>query len=145
MSEISSEAEIGNPSRLSLALNTDPTDPKRPNSKVWNMARYFLFAALIFSTSTLPVAASAAGLLDRGGINLPRGNGAPGSPSLNRQLEHQRLQPQLTARDAISIAERRYGGRAVGAKKISSPSGIAYKVRILQSDGKIRNVIIDGK
>ena len=57
------------------------------------------------------------------------------------QLEHQRLQPQLTARDAIAIAERRYGGRAVGAKKI----GNAYKVRILQDDGKIKNVIIDGK
>lgn len=104
------------------------------------MARYFLFAALIFGIGTAPATSFAAGLLDRGGINLPRGNGALGSPSLNGQLEHQRLQPQLTARDAIAIAERRYGGRAVGAKKI----GNAYKVRILQDDGKIKNVIIDG-
>lgn len=62
-------------------------------------------------------------------------------------LEPSQLQQQsrssLSAREAISIAERRYGGRAVGAKRIQTSSGTAYRVRILQGDGKIKNVVID--
>ena len=50
---------------------------------------------------------------------------------------------RLSVNEAISIAERRYGGRAVGAKKINSGNGTAYSVRILQDNGKIKNVIIN--
>ena len=109
------------------------------------MARYLLIVALLVSACATSMSAHAIGVLDRGGVNLPRGNGALGTPSINTPLDRQRLQPSLTARDAIDIAERRYGGRAGGARKIVSPSGTAYKVRILQDDGKIKNVIIDGR
>lgn len=108
------------------------------------MRHHLTTAIVIASLWTLPSETYAVGVLDRGNINMHRG-GALGSPSLNKQLEQERLKTQLSARDAIAIAERRYGGRAVGAKKIPSASGTAYKVRILQDNGKVRNVIIDGK
>ncbi|MBD2858455.1 PepSY domain-containing protein [Spongiibacter sp. KMU-158] len=72
---------------------------------------------------------------------------------LNRSLENSGLEnrfnaspaaPSISAREAVGIAERRYGGRAVGAREINTPNGPAYRVRILQDDGKIKNVIIDG-
>lgn len=76
----------------------------------------------------------------------PLGNLTGGRVGLpDRQPLEQRLDSRssLTASEAINIAEQRYGGRAVGAKKISSGNGTAYSVRILQDNGKIRNVIIN--
>jgi uncharacterized membrane protein YkoI len=74
------------------------------------------------------------GNLTGGRINMPE-----------RRAPEQRLdtRSKLSVNEAISIAEQRYGGRAVGAKKISSGNGSAYSVRILQDNGKIKNVIIN--
>ena len=73
--------------------------------------------------------------------------GLPNSGQLlDRQgldLKGQRLTPELSARDAIAIAEKRYGGQAVGARPVATASGTAYRVRILQDNGKIKNVIIN--
>lgn len=74
-------------------------------------------------------------LVDRS-LNGPRGVlGTPSHPAFKH--------PAISAREAISIAERRYGGRAVGAKQIQTANGTAYRVRILKKNGKIKNVIID--
>lgn len=40
---------------------------------------------------------------------------------------------------AVAIAERRYNGRAVGARHVGN--GV-YRVRILQDDGKVRTVTV---
>jgi hypothetical protein len=77
----------------------------------------------------------------------PLGNVSGGRLSLpDRSPLEQRLDDRarstLNVKEAISIAEQRYGGRAVGAKKIRSGKGNSYSVRILQDNGKIKNVII---
>ena len=82
-------------------------------------------------------------------IANPLGLGGSGNGLLNRSegleqnLRPQHLGRQLSSREAVSIAERRYGGRAVGVRQIQTGSGVAYKVRILRDDGKIKNVVID--
>jgi hypothetical protein len=58
---------------------------------------------------------------------------------LEQRFDRSQIHDTLSASEAISIAERRYEGRAVGAKKVSN----GYRVRILQDDGKIKNVLID--
>ncbi|MEX1665648.1 PepSY domain-containing protein [Zhongshania arctica] len=78
----------------------------------------------------------------------PLGNVSGGRLSLpDRSPLEQRLDDRarstLSVNEAISIAEQRYGGRAVGAKKIRGGNGDSYSVRILQDNGKIRNVIIN--
>ncbi|QQD16816.1 PepSY domain-containing protein [Spongiibacter nanhainus] len=72
------------------------------------------------------------------------GGGLP-KRGLSSPLHTPDLRSSLTAREAIDIAERRYGGRAVGATQIQTGSGVAYRVRILKDNGKIKHVIIDGK
>lgn len=64
---------------------------------------------------------------------------------LSSPLHTPDVRSSLTAREAIDIAERRYGGRAVGATQIQTGSGVAYRVRILKDNGKIKHVIIDGR
>ncbi|MDF1692027.1 MAG: PepSY domain-containing protein [Zhongshania sp.] len=64
--------------------------------------------------------------------------GLPERPQFEQRLDT-RARESMTASEAISIAERRYGGRAVGAQK----AGSGYRVRILQDNGKIKNVTID--
>jgi hypothetical protein len=71
---------------------------------------------------------------------LPGLDRAPGvRPSLpdNRP----QLRPDLNASPerAVEIAERRYRGRAVGARHMGN--GI-YRVRILQDDGKVKTVTV---
>ena len=77
----------------------------------------------------------------------PLGNLTGGRLHMPAQAPIERLddrtRSRLSVNEAISIAERRYGGRAVGAKKINSGNGTAYSVRILQDNGKIKNVIIN--
>lgn len=85
--------------------------------------------------ATLLASHSYGNLVERG-LQGPKGVlGAPSRPAYNR--------PAISAREAISIAEKRYGGRAVGAREIQTPNGTAYRVRILKKNGKIKNVIID--
>lgn len=56
-------------------------------------------------------------------------------------LSSPQLQRSLDIDEAIAIAERRYDGRAVGARHIGN--GV-YRVRILQDDGKVKTVTIRG-
>lgn len=78
-------------------------------------------------------------------FSVGRGKGLLERPeAVERSLRPQQLHNStLSSREAVAIAERRYGGRAVGIRQIQSHSGMAYKVRILQDNGKIKNVIID--
>ncbi|WP_372860736.1 PepSY domain-containing protein [Spongiibacter sp.] len=94
--------------------------------------------ALLLAGSLLSGHIYAGSLLDSG---VNRGLGQ--RPRIDAPQQHLGVQQRLSAREAIAIAERRYGGRAVGAKKIPSSHGSAYRVRILQKNGKIKNVIID--
>ncbi|MFT7404524.1 PepSY domain-containing protein [Zhongshania sp.] len=66
----------------------------------------------------------------------------PDRSPLEQRLDD-RARSTLSVNEAISIAEQRYGGRAVGAKKIRGGNGGSYSVRILQDNGKIKNVIIN--
>lgn len=103
-----------------------------PILSVKNIATALLFCLFVASQS------QASDLL-RGGL---QGSGR----LLDRQgmdLQGQRLAPDFSAREAIAIAEERYGGRAVGARPVSTSAGTAYRVRILQDNGKIKNVIIN--
>lgn len=68
--------------------------------------------------------------------------GLPDRSPLEQRL-NDRARNTLSVNEAISIAEQRYGGRAVGAKKIRGGIGDSYRVRILQDNGKIKNVIIN--
>ena len=65
--------------------------------------------------------------------------GLPERPQFEQRLDTSRVRDTMTVNEAISIAEQRYGGRAVGAQKVGS----GYRVRILQDNGKIKNVTID--
>ncbi|MFT6592825.1 MAG: hypothetical protein ACJAU3_000885 [Zhongshania sp.] len=99
-------------------------------------AKLQLLILLIATGFATPSQADPLGNLTGGRINLP-----------DRSSFEQRLndgaRSTLSVNQAISIAEQRYGGRAVGAKKIRSGNGTAYSVRILQDNGKIKNVIIN--
>jgi hypothetical protein len=66
----------------------------------------------------------------------------PDRSPLEQRLDR-RVRSTLSVNEAISIAEQRYGGRAVGAKKIRGGKSDSYSVRILQDNGKIKNVIIN--
>ena len=65
--------------------------------------------------------------------------GLPERPQLEQRIDTSRIRDTMSVNEAISIAEQRYGGRAVGAQK----AGSGYRVRILQDNGKIKNVTID--
>jgi uncharacterized membrane protein YkoI len=73
--------------------------------------------------------------------------GITGEGGILNRHSNSNLRPQqsLSAREAVSIAERRYGGQAVDVRQVQSRGGVAYKVRILKDNGKIKNVIIDGR
>ncbi|WP_159287835.1 PepSY domain-containing protein [Zhongshania aliphaticivorans] len=71
----------------------------------------------------------------------PLGNLTGGRLNLPDRPQLEQNKRSLSVNEAISIAERRYGGRAVGAKKIRGSN--AYSVRILQDNGKIKNVTIN--
>lgn len=77
-------------------------------------------------------------------LGLGGGGGLLNRPSVeDTQLRPSQLRSTLSSREAVSIAERRYGGRAVSVRQVQTGNGVAYKVRILQDNGKIKNVIID--
>ncbi|MGJ8687525.1 MAG: PepSY domain-containing protein [Spongiibacteraceae bacterium] len=97
-----------------------------------------LIAVIVAMACAVPVSANPL----RGDLNSGRILEQPGS-NLRNRADVQR--PSLSSREAIAIAERRYHGRAVGAKRIRTDNGTAYKVRILKRNGKIKNVIIDGE
>lgn len=97
-----------------------------------------LLAIIVAMACVAPVQANPL----RADLNPGRVLERPGNDLRNR-ADTQR--PRLSSREAIAIAERRFHGRAVGAKRIRTDSGYAYKVRVLNRNGKIKNVIIDGQ
>ncbi len=64
--------------------------------------------------------------------NLP--NLRPAAPD-----ERSIRQDSFDTDQAVAIAERRYNGRAVGARHLGN--GL-YRVRILQADGKVKTVTV---
>ncbi len=96
-------------------------------SNIGKHSHWWRALALVLLTSS----ASAVPLLDRGS---PRGQ-LPGSNLTAPRLQ----QPSVDIDEAIAIAERRYNGRAVGARHVGN--GV-YRVRILQDNGKVRTVTI---
>jgi uncharacterized membrane protein YkoI len=104
-----------------------------------NFRHCFKTLATIVFGMLISINSYSSGLLEKG---INNGRGALGVSPRNA-LDPRRNQPLISASEAISIAERRYGGRAVGAKKIQTVNGSAYRVRILQKNGKVKNVIID--
>lgn len=73
-------------------------------------------------------------------LALPTLNG--GRPALEApRLNASPARRTASMDDVIATAERRYNGRAVGARHMGN--GI-YRVRILQNNGKVKNVTIDG-
>ncbi|AKH70027.1 hypothetical protein IMCC21906_02367 [Spongiibacter sp. IMCC21906] len=104
--------------------------------------RYFQLTSILLGILLGFSAASYANPLQ----SLGQGGGIITRPNLNdRQLRPSQIQNSISSREAVSIAERRYNGRAVGVRQIQDRGGVAYKVRILQDNGKIKNVIIDGR
>ncbi len=102
------------------------------------MIKTLYFIPLVLSVLILTSNTSTANPL-LNGINRPIGGSG-----IESRFNTSPAAPSITLREAVSIAEQRYEGRAVGARAITTPSGPAYRVRILQDNGKIKNVIIDG-
>ena len=63
-------------------------------------------------------------------------------PSLHNNLQIRRA--RLSVQEAVVIAEEEYEGRALGVKRVAGSGGTAYKVRILQASGKVKNVLVQG-
>ena len=63
-------------------------------------------------------------------------------PGLHNNLQIRRA--RLSVQEAVVIAEEEYEGRALGVKRVAGSGGTAYKVRILQASGKVKNVLVQG-
>ncbi len=106
-------------------------------------SNYFLVFLMVPAIGLISGPSFAGSLIDQG---IKSGRGGLGArPSIDSPQHQLNAPHRLSAREAIAIAEQRYGGRAVGAKKVSTARGSAYRVRILQKNGKIKNVIIDNQ
>lgn len=53
--------------------------------------------------------------------------------------------PRISAGQAASIVQRRYGGQVVDVDMRQSGGRVIYRVRILQDDGRIRTVRVNGE
>ena len=62
----------------------------------------------------------------------------PGLPDEHSERGLRRERPDASEQ-AVAIAERRFQGRAVGARHVGN--GV-YRVRILQDDGKVKTVTV---
>lgn len=51
---------------------------------------------------------------------------------------------QIAAADAAEIVRRQYGGRVMGVKTLQRDGRVIYQVRILQDDGRMRTISVDG-
>ncbi len=52
---------------------------------------------------------------------------------------------EVTLDKAIRMAERRYGGKALSAKKIRGKGPLVYKVKLLSSKGRVSAVFVDAE
>lgn len=117
------------------ALNLPRLTRYRAHLIRMRILNYRLMLIIVVALATMPAQANPLGLGKGGGlINRPGVE--------DTQLRPSQLRSSLSSREAVSIAERRYGGRAVSVRQIQSGGSVAYKVRILQDNGKIKNVII---
>lgn len=103
-----------------------------------NAAKLCLAAlAFVLATSSFaqgPHPERAGQLKPRGGIQAQTLLAKPGM-----QVRAQRM----SMKDAISLAEDRHGGRAVGAKRhFAHGQPMQYRVRLLREDGKVKTVIV---
>lgn len=51
---------------------------------------------------------------------------------------------QIAAADAAEIVRRQYGGRVMGVETRQRDGRVIYQVRILQKDGRMRTINVDG-
>lgn len=66
------------------------------------------------------------------------------SPKFNRDIYISKSEPKISATEAKKIAEERYGGKALGAKFEDSPTGGAYRVKLIKA-GRVKMVTIEAK
>lgn len=52
---------------------------------------------------------------------------------------------QIAGADAAEIVRQRYGGRVMGVNTRQQDGRIIYQVRILQDDGRMRTINVDGQ
>lgn len=52
--------------------------------------------------------------------------------------------PQRSVNDVIREVEGRYGGKVVGVQTVQGPTGPAYRVRVLQRDGRVKTMVVPG-
>ena len=52
--------------------------------------------------------------------------------------------PSRTVNDVIREVEGRYGGKVVGVQTVQGPGGPAYRVRVLQRDGRVKTMVVPG-
>lgn len=51
---------------------------------------------------------------------------------------------QISAADAAEIVRRQHGGRVMGVQTRQRDGRVVYQVRILQDDGRMRTINVDG-
>ncbi len=53
--------------------------------------------------------------------------------------------PRISAGQAAAIVQRRFGGQVVDVDTVQSGGRVIYRVRILQDDGRVRTVRVNGE
>lgn len=63
-----------------------------------------------------------------------------------RQRREYRIEPSgLTLDQAVELAQRRYRAKAVRAETVRNGDKVEHRIRLLSSDGKVRNVSVDAE
>lgn len=63
----------------------------------------------------------------------------------DRGVERSMAEPALSLDEAVARAERRYDARAVRAEEKRNGDRIEYRIRLLGSDGRVFEVMIDAE
>lgn len=63
-------------------------------------------------------------------------------PSTEPKQQHQPVKRDITKQKATRLAQERFPGRVL---KVQSDSREQFKIRVMQSDGRVVNVLVDGR
>ena len=86
---------------------------------------YCIIASLVLSAATSTVAASVS------------------APYIPRAVTVNATQCAIGAAKAGQIASRLYGGKVIGVKQVNIQGRTAFRVKLLQPNGRIHSVLID--
>lgn len=70
---------------------------------------------------------------------------ASAEPRRDQGSQEERPRARVSASQAASIVQQRYGGKVMNVSTRQSGNGVVYGVKILQTSGHMRTVNVDGQ